>query len=227
MLAANSILSSTKPTRHQAEVHADFLDLRPIVERHAQIAFRKLPAVDREEAASEAVAAAFESFVKLKARGKDPVRDFPSSMAIYAVLHVRADRHVGGHASSNDVMSRQAQRRHGFKVESLSGSSDERRPGPVDLGHGDAIGDSLRDNARTPPNEQAAFRIDFKNWLAAWAPQDRAMILDLVLGERTSEVASKYKVTPGRVSQKRRRFHDDWLSYCDEPTVDDDRDFAA
>jgi hypothetical protein len=213
---------------NQTEAHSDFLALQPIVERHAHVAFRHMPAVEREEAACEAVAAAFESFVRLKARGKDPVRDFPSSMATYAVLHVHAGRHVGGHASSTDVLNKQAQRKHGFQVESLSGSCRERKHGPLDLGHGDALGDALRDNTRTPPDEQAAFRIDFAKWLAAWGPKDRQMIHDLVLGERADDVAKKFRVTPGRVSQKRRRFREDWERYCDGSQVEeDDRDFAA
>jgi hypothetical protein len=228
MLAAIPVSSPTKPTRQQPEAHADFLALQPIVERHARIAFRHLPFFEREDAACEAVAAAFVSFVRLKSRGKDPVRDFPSSMATYAVLHVFAGRRAGGHASTTDVMSRQAQRKHGFQVESLSGSCRERKPGPLDLGHGDAIGDALRDNSRTPPDEQAAFRIDFASWLAALGPKDREIIHDLVVGERAEDVAKKFQITSGRISQKRRRFRDDWLSYCDgSQAEDDDRDFAA
>ena len=38
-----------------------------------------------------------------------------------------------------------------------------------------------------------------------------------MLGERTSEVASKHGLSPGRVSQLRREFHDDWEFFCAEP----------
>jgi hypothetical protein len=97
----------------------EFLDLIPIVEWHVRFAFRGRPAADREEAAAEAVAAAYASYVGLKARGKDPVRDFPSALAAYAVLHVRAGRQMGGRNSTTDALSPLAQRKRGFRVESL------------------------------------------------------------------------------------------------------------
>ena len=90
------------------------------------------------------------------------------------------------------------------------------------------VGPTMPENARTPPAEQAIFRLDFRNWLNTWKPKDREMINDLVLGERTADVASKHRITAGRVSQKRRQFRDDWERYCDEPpTEEDGRDFAA
>jgi hypothetical protein len=207
----------------QADQHDDFLPLRTKVERHAKFVCRNLPAADRDDFVSESVASAFQSFVRLKAHGKTPT-DFPSRMAAYAVLVVMDGRHI----SSSDALSPRAQRRHGFRVESLNVSSDERKPGPNELRHADAIGDSLRDNTRTLPSEQAIFRLDFRNWLKTWGPKDRAVIDDLVLGERTADVASKHRISAGRVSQKRLRFRQDWERYCGDPlTEEDGRDFAA
>jgi len=153
------------------------------------------------------------------------VRDFPGRMSHWAVLVVMDGRHLSG----NDALSQRAQRRHGFRVESLTVSSDERKPGPTELRHKrKPIGDTLRDNTRTLPSEQAIFRIDFRNWLNTWEPKDRALINDLVLGERTADVASKHRISAGRVSQKRRQFRDDWEGYCDESSIEqDDREFVA
>jgi hypothetical protein len=205
------------------QCHDDFLPLRARVERHAKFVCRHLPAADRDDFVSESVASAFQSFLRLKIRGKTPA-DFPSQMAYWATLVVMDGRHLSG----TDALSQRAQRRHGFRVESLNVSSDERKPGPNELRHADSIGDSLRDNTRTLPSEQAIFRLDFRNWLNAWEPKDRALIDDLVMGERTADVASKYQITAGRVSQKRRQFREDWERYCDEPSNEEDgRDFAA
>jgi hypothetical protein len=66
--------------------HEDFLPLRARVERQAHFAFRHPSAADREEAASEAVAAALQSFVRLRARGKNPECDFPIRKAHWAAL---------------------------------------------------------------------------------------------------------------------------------------------
>jgi hypothetical protein len=38
-----------------------------------------------------------------------------------------------------------------------------------------------------------------------------------MLGERTLDVAGKYGLSPGRVSQLRRELHDDWEFFCAEP----------
>ena len=216
-MIASSIPLLENPVRHHAEAHDDFIPLIAIVDRHARVVFRHLPAADREEAATEAVAAAFKAFVRLKARGK-PVNDLRSGIAAYAVLHTKSGRRVGGHLNSNDVLSGQAQRKHGFKVESLSmdrsfGGHDHRRSNHQP----DPIEEQLRENSRTPPSEQAAFRIDFRDWLAAWSHRDRKMIHDLGLGERTADVAKKYGITPGRVSQRRRQYQNDWRRYYDEP----------
>jgi hypothetical protein len=37
-----------------------------------------------------------------------------------------------------------------------------------------------------------------------------------MLGGRTLEVGRAFGLSPARISQKRREFHDDWLTYCGE-----------
>ncbi|HEV8062850.1 MAG TPA: hypothetical protein VGP68_23425, partial [Gemmataceae bacterium] len=160
MIIDNVISAPAESIQCHAECHDDFLPLRAKVERHAKFVSRHLPAADRDDFVSESVASAFQSFLRLKIRGKTPA-DFPSRMAAYAVLVVVDGRHLSG----TDALSQRAQRRHGFRVESLNVSSDERKPGPNELRHADSIGDSLRDNTRTLPSEQAIFRVDFRNWL--------------------------------------------------------------
>ena len=71
----------------------------------------------------------------------------------------------------------------------------------------------LSDNTRTPPPDQAAFRIDFKTWLRSLTPRERRIIRVMILGERTKDLSRKFEITPGRVSQMRREFHDDWCRF--------------
>jgi hypothetical protein len=133
----------------------DFLRLLPRVERHAAVVFRRLPAVVREEAVAEAVAAAFVAFHRLRARGLDPARDFPSRIASYAALHVKDGRQVGSRRRSKDVLSPQAQRKHHFRVESLplaTRRSQEQLYGEARTQRQlDAFEERLHDNQRTPP----------------------------------------------------------------------------
>jgi len=192
----------------------DFLDLLPRVRQHAAVVFRALPAAEREEAIAEAVAAAFVAFRRLRARGLDPARDFPSQMAIYAALHVKDGRHVGGRASSKDVLSRKAQRKHGFRVESLPLAT--RRP-HEDLYGGlngqrtlDAYEERLRDNHCTPPPEAAAFRIDFPEFIGSLCRRDQRLAGFLSLGNSASDAAARFGLSPGRVTQLRQGWCREW-----------------
>ena len=57
--------------------------------------------------------------------------------------------------------------------------------------------------------------------MAAWrvtrTDRDRRMIDDLMVGERTQDVSQKYGLSPGRISQLRREFHDDWQRFGAAP----------
>jgi hypothetical protein len=71
----------------------------------------------------------------------------------------------------------------------------------------------------TPPPDAAAFRIDFSRWLAGQTDRDRRLIEDMVLGETTSRLAQRFGVSPGRVSQKRREYQEDWAQFCGEEVM--------
>lgn len=191
-----------------------FLPLIPLVEQHARYVFRNLPDVHREEAVAEAVAAAFESYVSLKARGKDPVRDFPSMMATFGVLHVKDDRHVGGNSSSKDVLSYKARQKHHFTVKPLPQAS--RRP--LQELHGSVVGqqrldeyeEQLQDHRDWPVPDRAAFRVDFPEFLQALSPRDRRIAYFLSLGNSNKEAARKFKLSPGRITQLRQQWCREW-----------------
>jgi hypothetical protein len=186
--------------------HDGFLPLMPIVVRHAHVVFRRLPPSEREECACEAVAAAFLAYLSLTARGRDPFQ-FPSVLATRAAQHVQADRHVGGHLNRQDVLSRAAQRSQGFAVQSLD---------QLAQGNGNAWWEAVTDNARTPPDEAAAFRVDFPDWLRTRTDRDRCLIRDLAAGERPTDVADHYGLSRGRISQLRREYEQDWLRFQGE-----------
>src|SRR5262249_54451609 len=144
----------------------------------------KGPAQGRGQA--EAVAAAYESYVRLRTRGKDPVRDFPTVMASFAVLHVRDDRHVGSPSSSTDVLSRKARQKHGFRVESLPTApraSFANLYAEVDgQDRQETYEERLRDNTQTPVVDQVCFRLDWPAFLRTLSRRDRELAKLLSLG---------------------------------------------
>jgi DNA-directed RNA polymerase specialized sigma24 family protein len=207
------------PGQVAGALHAAFLALLPRIERHARICFRHLGCPQRrDDAVAETVALCWQWYLRLVERGKDPAA-FVSTFAGYAARAVRRGRRVCGQEAGQEVLSPRAQARHGFAVLRLPA-------GPTTL-NGSPLEEALLDNAVTPPPEAAAFRIDFPAWLASWPERDRRLIEALGLGERTLALAQQRGLTPGRISQKRREYHGDWLRFCGDLPVDQPTQGAA
>jgi hypothetical protein len=193
------------PGQGAGALHAAFLAILPRIERHARIAFRHLGCPQgRDDAVAEAVALSWAWYLRLVERGKDPA-DFASTFAGYAAWAVKRGRRVCGQEAGQEVLSPRAQARHGFVVLRL--------PQHTTL-EGSPLEEALLDNMVTPPPDAAAFRIDFPAWLATWSEHDRRLIEGLGLGERTLALADQFGLTPGRISQKRREYKDDWQCFC-------------
>ena len=57
---------------------------------------------------------------------------------------------------------------------------------------------------------QVAVRLDFPAWLRTLARRDRRLVEGMALGHRTLDLARKFRLSAGRVSQLRREFKRDW-----------------
>jgi hypothetical protein len=188
-------------------LHAGFLSILPRIESHGKVYFRHLKCPDRrEDAVAEMVALSWLWFRRLAARGRDATC-FASALANFAARAVRAGRKVGGKDRAGDVLSPAARARHGFAVGSLPTHSTL---------SGNPLEEALTDNAKSPIPEQVHFRIDWPCWLATRTDRDRRIVTDLMVGERTGDVAARHGLTSGRVSQLRTEFHQDWLAFLGE-----------
>ena len=181
---------------------AGFLAVLPAVHTHAQICFRKLPAEQRQEAIQEAVAFACLSYQDLAQRGKLHAAH-PGTLADYAVKRVRNDRHVGGRQSSRDVHSRLAQKKRGLVLQSLT-PWQPGRPGWRAV---------VLEDKRVLPSDQAAFNLDFVQWLGGFDERQQGIIGQLAAGEGTGQVARRFGLSAARVSQLRRQFEQSWLQF--------------
>ncbi len=212
------------PALSSEALQAHFLTLLPRILLHGRVAFRHLRCPhQKEEALGEMVALSWWWFVRLERRGKDAAR-FPSTLASFAARAVNSGRRLTGQEKAKDVLSPSAQRRHGFHVQSLPTSVGASHETLYAVPHGqqlhDACEERLRDNRRSPVPDQVAFRLDFPAWLGTVTERDRHLVEDLALGHRTLDLAGKYGLSPARISQKRREFHDGWASFCDDPVTD-------
>jgi hypothetical protein len=178
------------------------------------VIFRGLPAVDREEAIAEAVAASYVAYRRLRDRGIDPVREFPSLIATYAVLHVKDGRLVGSRRSSKDVLSPTAQRKHGFRVGSLPQSTRRSHEEVHATLHGqremDTFEERLHENYRTPVPEAAAFRLDWPQFVRSLSQRDRRLATFLSLGNSAKQAAEKFRLSQGRITQLRQSWCREW-----------------
>jgi hypothetical protein len=195
------------PPEQLAALQARFLEIKPSIEKHGRIYFRFVHCKQRlADLIAEMVALGWKYFVRLVLRGKDP-RSFLPMFNRRLAQHVKLGRRITGKEKPNDVLSPRAQVQHGFMVQTLPQYE-------TDSGDNEAL-DALQDNTRTPPPEQAAFRIDYPAWLLTHTERNRSIIHQLMVGERTKDMAEKHKTTPGRISQLRREFHADWEMFYD------------
>jgi hypothetical protein len=192
---------------HIAVLQTAFLAILPRVVKRARFHFRHLRCLHRQDdAVAETVALAWHWFRRLAQRGKDASR-FSVAFSNYAARAAKNGRRVCGQEKARDALSPLAQQRRGFAVQSLPMASSM---------NGNIFDEALADNTQTPVPDQVGFRLDFPAWRLQRCERDRRLIDDLMVGERTLDVARRYGLTPARISQLRRDFHKDWLAFCSE-----------
>jgi hypothetical protein len=204
------------------QLQAAFLSLQPRIVRHAGVIFRGERCQARKaDLIAETVALAWSWFRRLAQRGKD-AREFPSVLAGFAARAVCSGRRLAGQLKSKDVCNERAQQRYGFKVERLATTTRRAfddvygKQGQRDM---DVFEERLQHNLQTPVAEQVAFRCDLPAWLRTRTQRDRRLIGDMAANEGTLNLARKFGLSPSRVSQLRREFHDDWERFTAEPAV--------
>jgi hypothetical protein len=182
-----------------------FVIMLPSILKCLGIAFRTLTSEARSEAIQEGVANTYVAYHQLVKRGKENLA-FASVLARFAVSQIRAGRRVGGRLNAQDVSSSYAQTRKKFQMGRLD--------------HFDPVEglwkEAIVEDCRTPPADQACFRIDFSQWLDTLPPRDRRIAEALADGHRTTDIAVRFGLTLGRVSQLRRELEKSWLAFHGE-----------
>ena len=131
-----------------AELRARFLAIRERIEMHARIYFRHIRCwFKKDDLIAETIALAWKWFRRLAAKGKD-AREFASVLASYAARAVKCGRRITRQLNAKDVLSEQAQQRHGFYVGKIPDFST------LDT---NPLQEALIDNTRSPVPEQVSF----------------------------------------------------------------------
>jgi hypothetical protein len=191
--------------------HERFEALVPRIREAAGFAFQALNTGDREEAVADVCAAAWSAWHGLIRRGKDPLEVGPCGILSNAIRYVRGGRRVG-HAGSGrgrmDPWSNKARRRGGFALLSLD------HPG-----RGFQFEAWVAGDRRWTPADQAAFLIDFRDWLGRLPERRRLSARLLAQGCGTGEVAGRLGVTPSAISQARAELARSWAEFQGDRTA--------
>ncbi len=179
-----------------------FLELFPRIERQLRTAFRHLDPDAREEAVQEGIANCLQAFRRLCEQRRDD-RAFASSLAGFAIRQVNGGRQVGCRLNIRDPLSRHAQRSKGIRVQRLEQYQNK---------SGEWVNAFVEDRRASIP-DQVAIRIDVPAWLQTLSRRARAIAKDLAVGCLTSELAKKYRLSPGRISQMRKELRDSWFQF--------------
>jgi hypothetical protein len=185
-----------------AQWHARFLTMLPLIEAHACFVFRRLDPEAREDAVQEVIANACVAFARLVQQDKAD-QAYASALARFAVAQFRDGRRVGNRQSIRDVLSPCAKKQRRWEVERLDRFDDTR---------GEWM-EAVVEDHRTPILEQVAFRCDFPQWLKHLPARSRQVAQELAIGHSTGDVAKRFGLTPGRISQMRRELHQSWEEF--------------
>lgn len=184
--------------------HAGYLRMLPAIRRQASIRMRALPAEARADAVQEIVADTVVTYARLAKLGKEDLA-YPTPLVNYAVTKFREGRRVGNRLNIRDIMSKYCQRHTKIIVERLD-----------NFDNCDEWQELLVEDRHASPADVATIRIDFCEWLKTLSIRTRQIAQMLATGESTSDVARRFSVSPGRISQIRKSLQASWLSFIGE-----------
>ena len=154
--------------------------------------------IDFDDVIQELSGFALEDYTSLVRRGKET---FYTPIAKYAIKRHREGRRFVG-TNTTDILSEQTQKLGRSDTCQLSQFDDEPRNWGLGL------------YQRQPDIADAVqMHLDYEAWYQRQTPRDQAIIKDLSYGETTGDVAKKYGVSAGLISQYRKRYSDSWHAF--------------
>ena len=188
--------------------HAGFLNMLPVIRDYARGAFGHFKAELRQDLIQEVIANAMVAYVRLFEQGKVALA-FPTVLANFAIRQVRDHRRVGNRLNVKDALSPYCQKHKGVVVQRLDVFDEEEKTWK------EAV---VEDTRSAPVSDIVAFRCDFSDWLKSLRRRDRRIAESLAIGNRTGDVAKRFNVSAGRVSQLRRELAASWRAFVgDKP----------
>ena len=209
MIQVVSHSKSATPKSAQPAWHELFLRMLPAIRRHARISFRHLNPDSRAEAIQNAICNACSAISRLAELDKLDLA-YPTVLARFAVAQTKDGRMLGCPLNCQDISSRYCRRKKNVRMDRLDRFDEEEN----------AWQEVVVEDRHVGPAETARVRLDFSDWLNSLKRRDRRIAETLALGNRTGDVAKKFKVSEGRVSQLRRELAESWSQFIGEKPVE-------
>jgi hypothetical protein len=200
-------LAMSEPAREFKSIQEHFVHaVMPKVMRHAEVYFRKHrhDQDTLEELAQASVCIAWKWYLVLKLKGEKDPDAFVSVLATRACQAVKNGRTVSGQERFSSVHNRMTQYREGFVVGRL--------PEHEARSYDDELLRAMQDR-EAGPADLVACALDTAAWLSHLDERKRSMALDMMAGQSTSELADKYGITAGAISQMRRKLVEDYTRF--------------
>jgi hypothetical protein len=176
-----------------------FVAMLAEIEQKLRLAFCRLDPEACEDAIEEGIVHSLLAYIRLHEQGRTEVAT-ASSLAWYSSRQVKRGRPAAGRMNGKEPLSRYGQLGNGIRVDPTQGQWIE----------------TLVEDKRASVADQVAAKMDVGAWFATLTQKMRQIAKDLAFGCSTSEVANKYGVTPGRISQLRRTLEESWVAFQGE-----------
>ena len=176
------------------EVNAKFLKMLPLITMIAKKAFWDYDRDKREDATQSVIVGAFQMFKSLVKRGLMD-KAFATPLAWYAIKKHRSGRPGGVKSNSEDVLSERCQ---------ILGRADVRGILSYRTRSRYLVEILIYDDRSPDPALDVQCNLDFESWRNTLDKRDRKMLDTFLAGKTTREIAKKFKISEGRVSQMRR-----------------------
>ena len=177
----------------------NFIAMLPEIQQKLRLAFCRLGPESREDAIEEGIVHSLLAYVRLHEQGRAEVAT-ASSLAWYSSRHVKRGRPAAARMNGKEPLSRYGQISNGIQI--------ERTP--------NKWMDALVEDKRAAVADQVAAKMDVAAWFATLTKRMKQIAKDLAFGCSTSEVAKKYGLTAGRISQLRRMLEESWAAFQGE-----------
>ena len=196
---------ASQPKPATPEWHEVFSKMAPAIAAHAKIAFRHLGPEARAEAVQNALCSACAAIARLAELNKLDLC-YPTVLAKFAVSQTRDGRMLGRPLNCKDISSRYCRRLKGVILERLDHYDREQ----------DAWEEVLVEDRHCGPFDIVRTKLDFAAWLRSLPIKLRRIAKTLASGQRTGDVARRFGLSDGRISQIRSELLASWRLFVGE-----------